>query len=81
MKNWEEYSEHVIRSLARLEDKVDEGQDMLAKHMDQEEARMLHYETKLTRLEQDMKWYSKITGGVGALCGIVFAWMLEHGKR
>lgn len=77
MIGWEEYSQHILKSLERLERKIDGQDELLREHMDQEDTRLDRLASRLTRAERDLRWHSKIAGGIGAFFGVIVTWLME----
>lgn len=58
--NWAKYEMHVIETLKRLEKSQNELHDFIREHMKSEEIKMDELVTKMHKIENDTKWYSRI---------------------
>ena len=70
---WPEYSVHVLKTLDRLETKIDKIDATMRDHIAKDGI-------KLTRLERDLKWHARIAGIIAAAIGASFPYLFGHDK-
>jgi len=80
--NWDQYSMEMLKStLERLEDKMDAQNDMLRKHMEEEDRRFAALEVDVAKVKQDLKWYAKAASGLSIAVAGVTNWMFDQWSR
>lgn len=80
MDSWQEYSQHVIKSLDRLERKLDDhaetAQLMQAQHL----IRHGELEKQIQLVAKDVTWFARIASGIGFAGSILVNWVLGRLK-
>jgi len=62
--NWDKYEVHVLETLTRLEKTQNELFQFVRDHKEKEEARIDELTAKVQKVENDSKWYVKISSFV-----------------
>jgi prefoldin subunit 5 len=71
MNSWDENGKYILKTLERLEEKLDTRIDNYDKQLDS-------LELKLSRLDRDLTWHAKIAMAIAAFVGTVLGWLFSR---
>lgn len=71
--NWDQSQLFVLKSLERIEAKLDSLDGSMRSHVQQDDSRHEQLAVDLAKVDKDMKWHSRVASGIGSVGAILIS--------